>query len=90
MTSNVQTRVATSHAEHPLRHYFDEGLSVCICTDNRLMSGITLTEEYEHARDDLGFSWDEIVRVARNGFESAYAPEEIRQRMLADFDDEVG
>jgi len=90
MTSNVQTRVAASHAEHPLRHYFDEGLTVCICTDNRLMSGVTLTEEYEHARDDLGFTWEDIVRVARNGFESAYAPEETRRAMLDAFDAELG
>jgi adenosine deaminase len=90
MTSNVQTRVAASHAEHPLRHYFDEGLTVCICTDNRLMSGVTLTEEYEHARDDLGFTWEDIVRVARNGFESAYAPEETRRAMLDTFDAELG
>jgi adenosine deaminase len=68
-TSNVQTRVAPSHAEHPLKHYYDEGLTVCICTDNRLMSGVTLTEEFERARDDLGFDRDGLVRVARMGFE---------------------
>ena len=53
ITSNVQTRVAPSHAEHPVRRYFDEGLTVCLCTDNRLMSGVTLTREYEHAREVL-------------------------------------
>ena len=89
LTSNVQTRVAASHAEHPLRHYFDEGLTVCLCTDNRLMSGVTLTEEYEHARDDLGFTWDEVVRMARMGFESAYVSEHVKASMLADFDAEV-
>ena len=89
ITSNVQTRVANNHAEHPVRHYFDAGLTVCLCTDNRLMSGVTLTEEYEHARDDLGFTWPELVRIARMAFESAYAPPEVKQQLLADFDRDV-
>jgi adenosine deaminase len=53
------------------------------------MSGVTLTEEYEHARDDLGFTWQELVRVARTGFESAYAPTQVKQELLARFDREV-
>lgn len=86
LTSNVQTRVARSYAEHPLRRYFDEGLRVCLCTDNRLMSGVTLSREYEHARDSLDFDWEELVTVARNGFESSYAPGELRDRLLRDFE----
>jgi adenosine deaminase len=82
LTSNVQTRVARSYAEHPARFYFDEGLRICLCTDNRLMSGVTLTREYEHARDDVGFSYEELVTVARNGFEAAYAPEGLKAELV--------
>ena len=89
ITSNVQTRVAATHSEHPIRHYYEEGLAVCLCTDNRLMSGVTLTEEYEHARDELDFTWQQLVRVARMGFESAYAPSEVKEELLAHFDREV-
>ncbi len=89
LTSNVQTRVVPSYAAHPLRRYFDEGLVVSLCTDNRLMSGVTLTREYEHARDELGFSWDELVDIARMGFASAYAPDAVRADLLTSFDREV-
>jgi len=89
ITSNVQTRVAATHSEHPIRHYYEEGLAVCLCTDNRLMSGVTLTEEYEHARDELDFTWQQLLRVARMGFESAYAPSEVKEELLAHFDREV-
>ncbi len=89
ITSNVQTGVAATHAEHPVRHYYDEGLSVCLCTDNRLMSGVTLTEEYEHARDDLGFTWLELLRIARMAFEASYAASEVKQKRLDDFDRDV-
>lgn len=89
LTSNVQTRVASTYAAHPLRRYFDDGLVVSLCTDNRLMSGVTLTDEYEHARDALGFAWEELVAVARSGFEAAYAPEAVKARLLARFDGDV-
>ena len=89
LTSNVQTRVATSYETHPLRAFFDAGLRVALCTDNRLMSGVTLTREYEHARDALGFTWEELVAVARTGFASAFAPEGVRAVMLEAFEGEV-
>src|SRR5688572_2755955 len=54
ITSNVQTRATQSYASHPVRQYFDAGLNVVLNTDNRLMSGITLTDEYEHASTELG------------------------------------
>jgi adenosine deaminase len=86
LTSNVQTRVALTYAEHPLRRYFDAGVMVALCTDNRLMSGVTLTREYEHARDDLAFGWEELVRIARNGFEAAFVDDETRAALVRDFD----
>ena len=49
LTSNVQTRAVESYEEHPLRQYYDRGMNVVLNTDNRLMSGTTLTDEY-HAR----------------------------------------
>jgi adenosine deaminase len=74
LTSNVQTRVVERLADHPLRLYFDEGLVVTINTDNRLMSATTVTEEYWRAHRHLGFTWDELCRVALYGFESAFLP----------------
>jgi adenosine deaminase len=87
LTSNVQTRVADSYETHPLRRFYDEGVRVSLCTDNRLMSGITLTDEYEHARDALGFTGDELVEIARMGFEAAFAPDDVRMEMLERFED---
>lgn len=74
LTSNVQTRVVRSYATHPFRQYFERGLNVVLNTDNRLMSGTTLTDEYVHAARSLDFTFDELARVALNGFESAFLP----------------
>jgi adenosine deaminase len=83
LTSNVQTRVAPSYAMHPFREYFDRGLNVVLNTDNRLMSGVTLTDEYVHAAQSLAFSFDELSRVALNGFESCFLPYEERMALVA-------
>jgi adenosine deaminase len=74
LTSNVQTRVSPTLEEHPLRRYFDEGLVVSLNTDNRLISGTTVTEEYWRAHQALDFDWDELCDLALMGFESAFLP----------------
>jgi len=89
LTSNVQTRVAASYAAHPLREYFDRGLNVTLNTDNRLMSGTTLTDEYVFAAEHMGFSMDELAGIALNGFESAFLPWEERLMLIEEASDEI-
>jgi adenosine deaminase len=90
LTSNVQTRAVESYQEHPLRNYFDRGMNVVLNTDNRLMSGTTLTDEYAHAATTLGFSFDELCEIALNGFASAFIPWEERERLMAAARIEIG
>jgi adenosine deaminase len=82
LTSNVQTRVSEDYAHHPLRTYFDQGLNVVLNTDNRLMSGVGLVDEYDVAARTFGFSFDELARMAMNGFESAFLPEQERRALV--------
>lgn len=89
LTSNVQTRVASSYETHPLRSYFDHGMNVVLNTDNRLMSGTTLTEEYGHAARHLNFDFDELCTIALNSFESAFLPWEERIQLLQDVSEEM-
>jgi adenosine deaminase len=89
LTSNVQTRVVQSYEAHPLRSYYQHGQVVVLNTDNRLMSGVTLTDEYAHAASLLGFTFRELAQVARNGFESAFASWHERRTMLDTFDREL-
>lgn len=89
LTSNVQTRVAPTFEEHPVRRYFDQGILLSLCTDNTLVSGTTLTTEYARAARHLGFSWEELVKVARMGFEAAFLPWDEKQAILERFDGAV-
>jgi adenosine deaminase len=83
ITSNVQTHATASFAAHPVRRYFDAGLNVLLNTDNRLMSGVTLTDEYAVAAKHLGFTFDELARMALNGFESAFLHHQERAHLVA-------
>ena len=86
LTSNVQTGAVAAYEAHPVRRYLDVGVPVTLCTDNRLVSGVTLTEEYMRARDLLGFSWEELVQVARDGFSHAFTSAEARAGFLGALD----
>ena len=83
LTSNVQTHATSSIETHPLPEYLRRGLNVVLNTDNRLMSGVSLTDEYQVASRDLGLGFDDLARMAMNGFESAFLPWADRQVLLA-------
>ncbi len=89
LTSNVQTKAAESYQAHPFREYFDRGMSVSLNTDNRLMSNTTLTDEYLHAAKELGFTFDELTKVAINGFRSAFIPWKERMRLIEDAEKKI-
>ncbi len=83
LTSNVQTRAVADYESHPLRSYFDDGLNVVLNTDNRLMSGTTLTDEYWHAAHHLDFTLRELGQIALNSFTSAFLPWQEREALIA-------
>ncbi len=89
LTSNVQTGVAPTYSEHPFRRYFDAGLVVTLNTDNRLMSGTSLTREYWLAHEHLGMSWEELAEVALLGFQAAFLPYAAKVNLLEEVEEEI-
>lgn len=89
LTSNVQTRVAPSFEAHPFRRYFDAGLVVTLNTDNRLISGTTLTDEYWLAHQHLGLTWEELTEVALLGFQAAFLPYQAKLNLLERVEEEM-
>ena len=81
-TSNVQTRVVPTFAEHPLLRYHRLGAVVTISTDNRLMSGVTLTDEYVRCAQHLALSMAELTTLSLSAFRAAFLPHATRQQLL--------
>ncbi len=73
-TSNVQTRVSVSFAEHQLARYVELGAVVTINTDNRLMSGVTLTDEFRQCAEHLRYDLPMLSRLALSAFDAAFLP----------------
>lgn len=81
-TSNLQTGAASSYAEHPIgllrRLYF----RVTVNTDNRLMSGTSLSREFEHLVEAFGYTLDDMQWFTVNGMKSAFIPFDERLAMI--------
>lgn len=86
LTSNVQTGVVRSIADHPAGKYIRAGIEVVLGTDNRLMSGVDLTGEYVRAVEAFALNRAEVLALARTGFRHAFVDREERDRMVATFD----
>ena len=82
LTSNLQTRVVATAAEHPVRRYFDAGVAVTLNTDSWLMSGVSVTDEYWLAHTELGFAREEIAEMILTGVAGAFLPWPERRRLL--------
>jgi adenosine deaminase len=85
-TSNVQTGAAPSLERHPVRSLLERGATVVVCTDNRLVSDVTLSHELRAVASAAQLGLDEIGLLLRRGFSSAFVSLEERRRLLADFD----
>ncbi len=82
ITSNVQTKAVPDLKNHPVKFYFNYGLRVTLNTDNRLISGTTLTDEYWLAVKEFGFTAPEIKYLILNGFKSAFLPHKKKVAMI--------
>jgi len=89
-TSNVQTRVVPTFAEHPLARYVVMGAVVTINTDNRLMSGVSLTDEYVRCAQQLNFDLDTLAMLAITSFDSSFLPHVERESLRESIAIEIG
>ena len=87
-TSNLQVSgIIESYADHPLKRYFDLGIPITLNTDNRLMSNIDLTHEYEAIVDAFDFDEQQVRQIGLNGIEAAFAPDDIKDELLKNLDE---
>lgn len=84
--SNLRLRVVPSMAEHPLRALMQAGVRCTVSTDDPLVFGNSLTDEYVALATEAGFTRAELAQVAKAGWQVASVPAETRDRMLAEID----
>ena len=73
LTSNLQTLpMIKSVKEHPIKKMIDMGLSLSICTDNRLVSNTTLTDEYVLLTTNLNLTRKQLRNIVVAGFKGSF------------------
>jgi adenosine deaminase len=76
--------VVRSLREHPIRRLHAAGVRCTVSTDDPLIFGNTLTDEYVGLATEAGFTCAELVQLARNGFLAGSMSEPLRQAALAE------
>lgn len=77
-TSNVQTGAAASIAEHPMTELRNLGFAVTINTDNRLVSGVTLSGECERLVAEAGWTLQDLFEAQLTAAWNAFLPYDER------------
>jgi adenosine deaminase len=83
-TSNLQTGAADSIAEHPITALRDLGFRVTLNTDNRLVSGTTMTREMSLLVEEAGWGIEDLRTVTVNAVKSAFIPYDERKALIED------
>ncbi|WP_188779042.1 adenosine deaminase [Marmoricola endophyticus] len=82
--SNVQTGAATSIAEHPIGMLTDLRFRVTVNTDNRLMSGTSMTREMTALSEAFGYGLAELQWFTVNAMKSAFLHFDERLALIDD------
>ncbi len=81
-TSNLQTGAAASIAEHPIGLLRRLNFRVTVNTDNRLMSGTSVSEEFAKLSEAFGYGWDDMLWFTVNAMKSAFLPFDERLSLI--------
>ncbi|WP_274953459.1 adenosine deaminase [Angelakisella massiliensis] len=80
--SNLQTKAVARLENYPIRKFLSNGVLVTINTDNRTVSGTSLTREYGLLAEQFAFTMEELKRLSRNAVECSFASEELKEQLL--------
>jgi adenosine deaminase len=81
-TSNVHSGAAPSIAEHPIGLLHRLRFRVTVNTDNRLMSDVSLSQEFANLVDAFGYGWKDLRWFTINAMKSAFWPFDGRLKLI--------
>jgi adenosine deaminase len=81
-TSNVQTGAVASISQHPIGLLREMLFRVTVNTDNRLMSGVSLSSEFHALSEAFGYGWADVEWLTINAMKSAFAPFDERLHLI--------
>jgi adenosine deaminase len=85
--SNLSLCVLGDLKDSPVKAQLEQGLLVCVNSDDPAYFGGYIGKNYEAITDALDLSADQIIQLARNGFTGSFLPEADKARHLAAIED---
>lgn len=82
LTSNYQTGTISDLSQHPIKIFLQQGLLVCLNTDDPAVEGIELKHEFELAQSILKLTTDEITQIQKNALEMSFLSDSEKQHLL--------
>ena len=89
LSSNLQTKAVVSLESHPIQDYFKQNVLITLNTDSYLISGTTLSKEYELAVKHYHFDKKDIEQITLNSFQSAFLPFDEKQDLIRSVKEEI-
>jgi adenosine deaminase len=83
LTSNYQTGTWTDTASHPVKQFLQQGVLVCLNTDDPGISNITLESEFELARCVVDLNNDECNTLKQNAIEMAFLNDASKKNLIS-------
>lgn len=80
-TSNLQTKAIENIQEYPLNNFYKDNITVTINTDNRTVSDINLTNEYELILNNFNMNFNDYTNIYLNSVEASFASEDIKCKL---------
>ena len=81
-TSNVNTGVVAAVDDHPIDLLVGLRFRVTVNTDNRLMSGVSMTSEMAALVDAFGYGWTRLRWLTVNAMKSSFLPFDERLHLI--------
>ncbi|OQA92100.1 MAG: Aminodeoxyfutalosine deaminase [Elusimicrobia bacterium ADurb.Bin231] len=83
ITSNIQTNVVKDAESHPVTEFYKRGLNVTLNTDDRSVSGIELSDEFDIFVNRLRFLPEDLYTVVINAAGALFLPDVDRKNLIS-------
>jgi adenosine deaminase len=84
VTSNLHTGDYPTPGDHPVGALHRAGFAITLCTDNRLMSRIALSDEFALVTEYHEFTVRDLQQVTEQAMMAAFCPLPTKERLLTE------
>ena len=88
-SSNVQIGLTPDFQSHPIKTLLEQGVAVTLNTDNRLLTGINVSDEYVRCYELLQMDQEQLKQIALHGFQASFLADERKKILIAQVQEQM-